>query len=116
MIARIKKISAQRSSIYTPPGDALQLTCQLPSLMTRETYRVSRDDPGRQSDRPRAGRNSYLESAGGLVGAGRFERPTPCAQGRCATRLRYAPTCKALLILKHFVTKHPAFIASPAQN
>ena len=28
-----------------------------------------------------------------LVGAGRFELPTPCAQGRCATRLRYAPTC-----------------------
>ena len=27
-----------------------------------------------------------------LVGAGRFERPTPCAQGRCATGLRYAPT------------------------
>src|ERR1017187_7382446 len=26
-----------------------------------------------------------------LVGAGRFERPTPCAQGRWATRLRYAP-------------------------
>jgi len=25
-----------------------------------------------------------LESAGGLVGAGRFERPTPCAQGRRA--------------------------------
>jgi hypothetical protein len=37
-----------------------------------------------------------------LVGAGRFERPTPCAQGRCATRLRYAPTCEALLILNHF--------------
>jgi hypothetical protein len=31
-----------------------------------------------------------------LVGAGRFERPTPCAQGRCATRLRYAPTFYAL--------------------
>ena len=29
-----------------------------------------------------------------LVGAGRFERPTPCAQGRCATRLRYAPTVR----------------------
>ena len=27
----------------------------------------------------------------GLVGAGRFELPTTCAQGRCATRLRYAP-------------------------
>ena len=38
----------------------------------------------------------------GLVGAGRFERPTPCAQGRCATRLRYAPTSDASLILNHF--------------
>jgi hypothetical protein len=37
-----------------------------------------------------------------MVGAGRFERPTPCAQGRCATRLRYAPTFEASLILNHF--------------
>src|SRR5438552_8096248 len=37
-----------------------------------------------------------------LVGAGRFERPTPCAQGRCATRLRYAPTFDASLILNHW--------------
>ena len=36
-----------------------------------------------------------------LVGAGRFELPTPCAQGRCATRLRYAPTFEASLILNH---------------
>jgi hypothetical protein len=36
-----------------------------------------------------------------LVGAGRFERPTPCAQGRCATRLRYAPTFDAPLILAY---------------
>src|SRR5258708_34506352 len=28
-----------------------------------------------------------------MVGARGFEPPTPCAQGRCATRLRYAPTC-----------------------
>ena len=48
---------------------------------------------------------TLLESAGGLVGAGRFERPTPCAQGRCATRLRYAPTFAVLFILKYF----PAF-------
>src|SRR5215831_12401587 len=27
-----------------------------------------------------------------LVGARGFEPPTPCAQGRCATRLRHAPT------------------------
>src|SRR5437763_7913273 len=40
-----------------------------------------------------------------LVGAGRFERPTPCAQGRCATRLRYAPTYCGLFILKHFLAR-----------
>ena len=27
-----------------------------------------------------------------VVGARGFEPPTPCSQGRCATRLRYAPT------------------------
>jgi hypothetical protein len=37
-----------------------------------------------------------------LVGAIGFEPTTPCAQGRCATRLRYAPTCTARLILKDF--------------
>ncbi len=46
---------------------------------------------------------SLLEFAGALVGAGRFERPTPCAQGRCATRLRYAPTLKDSLILNYSV-------------
>src|SRR3954471_10622401 len=54
--------------------------------------------------------STLLESAGGLVGAGRFERPTPCAQGRCATRLRYAPTFYASLILNHF----PNFRYRPA--
>src|ERR1700741_433229 len=42
-----------------------------------------------------------------MVGAGRFERPTPCAQGRCATRLRYAPTFEASLILDYFPIGHP---------
>jgi hypothetical protein len=37
-----------------------------------------------------------------LVGAIGFEPTTPCAQGRCATRLRYAPTYIALLILNYF--------------
>ena len=36
-----------------------------------------------------------------VVGAWRFELQTSCAQGRRATRLRYAPTVNALLILKH---------------
>ena len=39
-----------------------------------------------------------------MVGAIGFEPTTPCAQGRCATRLRYAPTGLAELILKHFPT------------
>jgi hypothetical protein len=37
-----------------------------------------------------------------LVGAIGFEPTTPCAQGRCATRLRYAPTEVAESILKYF--------------
>ncbi len=50
-----------------------------------------------------------------LVGAAGFELATPCAQGRCATRLRYAPTCADLLILKHVRTERPAFhhVSSP---
>ena len=36
-----------------------------------------------------------------LVGARRFELPTPCAQGRCATRLRYAPFNNDAIILHH---------------
>jgi len=75
---------------------------------------MAADDPGRTGDYfPRLGRqmvrwdigsadcalpairwlrielrttDALLESAGGLVGAGRFERPTPCAQGM---RVRY---------------------------
>src|SRR5215472_4083034 len=34
-----------------------------------------------------------------LVGARGFEPPTPCAQGRCATRLRYAPTFNNLRVV-----------------
>src|SRR5580700_2591707 len=39
-----------------------------------------------------------------MVGAPGFEPGASCAQGRRATRLRYAPTCTALFILKHFPT------------
>ena len=37
-------------------------------------------------------RNLLVQKKSLLVGAARFELTTPCAQGRCATRLRYAPT------------------------
>jgi hypothetical protein len=54
----------------------------------------------------------YLKN---LVGAPRFELGTSCAQGRRATRLRYAPTVTALFILKHFPTLvliRPSFLRS----
>ncbi len=61
--------------------------------------------------------STLLESAGGLVGAGRFERPTPCAQGRCATRLRYAPTFAGLFILNYFACRQTTWGgASVARN
>jgi hypothetical protein len=44
-----------------------------------------------------------------LVGARGFEPPTPCAQGRCATRLRYAPTENDIPILNQFsLVRFPA--------
>src|SRR6185295_4441598 len=36
-----------------------------------------------------------------LVGARGFEPPTPCAQGRCATRLRYAPKRPGIVAARH---------------
>ena len=45
---------------------------------------------------------SELKTQELLVGAPRFELGTSCAQGRRATRLRYAPTRSALFIIKHF--------------
>ena len=41
----------------------------------------------------------YLKS---LVGASGFEPEASCAQGRRATRLRYAPTLCTLMILLYF--------------
>src|SRR5579863_8072157 len=60
--------------------------------------------------------NNSFRISENLVGAGRFERPTPCAQGRCATRLRYAPTCEDLFILNHFLIGHPFKIPLPASK
>src|SRR5438477_9528031 len=40
----------------------------------------------------RTHRNPPPERLAMVVGALGFEPRTPCAQGRCATRLRYAPT------------------------
>jgi hypothetical protein len=50
---------------------------QVPLQVRKAKVDVSRENP------------LYL-----LVGATGFEPAAPCAQGRCATRLRYAPTSK----------------------
>ena len=42
----------------------------------------------------------------GLVGARGFEPRTSCAQGRRATRLRYAPTCGKFILLRFRVRFH----------
>ena len=42
-----------------------------------------------------------------MVGAIGFEPTTPCAQGRCATRLRYAPTKTAFFDSKTLLVPAP---------
>ena len=42
-----------------------------------------------------------------VVGATGFEPATPCAQGRCATRLRYAPTREPALSHDGIATRAP---------
>src|SRR5687768_3983074 len=37
-----------------------------------------------------------------MVGAAGFEPTTPCPPGRCATRLRYAPTCTLNPVVREF--------------
>ena len=41
---------------------------------------------------PRLADRPYFSICSTMVGARRFELPTPCTPCRCATRLRYAPT------------------------
>src|SRR6185369_5211628 len=50
-----------------------------------------------------------------LVGARRFELPTPCSRSRCATRLRYAPTELLDIALKHLTCNffHKVPVALP---
>jgi hypothetical protein len=55
---------------------------------------------GRKQKKPASNRPFPFQTLGKslnlLVGARRFELPTPCTPCRCATRLRYAPTSRAL--------------------
>src|SRR5262245_26165538 len=53
---------------------------------------------------------------GMLVGATGFEPATPCAQGRCATRLRYAPTLNIIDSTADFRSSPFACLARLAKN
>src|SRR5262249_34970297 len=76
-----------RARVY-PPSSAL-------GSATSERKRAShangagRRGPASERVRESEGRSPSDQY---LVGATGFEPATPCAQGRCATRLRYAPT------------------------
>ena len=87
-----------RDLSHVKPGVLARQTTELPDLLNLEesdSYEfIYRPFSGVQENGP--------ISLKRLVGAGGFEPPTPCAQGRCATRLRYAPTPTPLLILEHF--------------
>ena len=52
-----------------------------------------------------------------MVGAIGFEPTTPCAQGRCATRLRYAPTLRSSIDSKLLPRTRPqlGICARPAR-
>jgi hypothetical protein len=49
-----------------------------------------------------------------MVGATGFEPATPCAQGRCATRLRYAPTPEDVDLTVFFNTIHRTYARAPS--
>jgi hypothetical protein len=51
-----------------------------------------------------------------MVGARGFEPPTPCSQGRCATRLRYAPTRTLLLARRRFFCNRKRLKNSPGER
>jgi hypothetical protein len=80
---------------WLPPKSSVErLVVRIPfrNLLAR-----SSPEPDKLMDRSA----KYLKN---LVGAPGFEPGASCAQGRRATRLRYAPTVTALFILKHFPT------------
>src|SRR5512134_671726 len=53
---------------------------------------------GRAVGSGRRRRNARDEVTGTeMVGTGGLEPPTPCSQGKCATRLRYVPTRRNVL-------------------
>ena len=82
----------------------------VPHAMFNEKRRELHTSAHKFLTRSKSERRKLLKNKGVMVGAGRFERPTPCAQGRCATRLRYAPTFADFFILDHF--QNPAKLPS----
>ncbi len=62
-------------------------------------------------------KTKLFKTLGNLVGAGRFELPTSCAQGKRATRLRHAPNRPILPIFSHRVQPmRQSSLAFPSQE
>ena len=65
--------------------------------LTVPTFFGKGEERGMQKRREPFACRCQAEDCGGsflMVGATGFEPATPCSQGKCATKLRYAPTAK----------------------
>lgn len=85
----IKRASHARCNAFTssaPTHSAAKKRRKLGRQLDRSPSWQSRTGVGIQEENP-----SRNDSGRRLVGAGRFELPTPCSRSKCATRLRYAP-------------------------
>ena len=79
---------SQIMGIQTNASSCLAWPCRHPA--TSDTTHTAKRDP-KNKTAPH-GRRQHIDAYGELVGAIGFEPTTPCPPGRCATKLRYAPT------------------------
>src|SRR5260370_39990157 len=70
----------------------LRIGLRRSSLLLGEFSKPARCRNPERSRRTHGSCSKRFKNQKELVGATGFEPVTPCAQGRCATRLRYAPT------------------------
>ena len=89
--------AASKRELVVPGYDeaAADLTCHPPRTSKQQPLEASKQYKRRRPRTDRSGtgsRQRHDRRSLEMVGARGFEPPTPCPPGRCATRLRHAPT------------------------